>query len=299
LVKLAAFPKCYMDALCVTRTMSLFTWLDLAARLPVDGVELYDRFLEETTPRYLGLVRDGLRARGLAMPMMCYSPDFTLPDAALRRREVEKQLRVMEITASLGGRYCRVLSGQRRPGIPRAEALGWVVDAIERLIPRAEELDITLTIENHYKDNYWTYPEFAQDGDTFGEILARLPSPRLAVNFDPSNAMLAGEEPLVLLERVKHRVATMHASDRSLKPGHSLADLRAQESSVGYASILEHGEIGRGLNSFDAIFTTLRDVGFDGWISIEDGVNGFEELERSARFLRGKIADYWPSAAQG
>jgi sugar phosphate isomerase/epimerase len=74
-------------------------------------------------------------------------------------------------------------------------------------------------------------------------------------------------------------------------------DLRAQEDSTGYASILQHGEIGQGLNDFDTIFSILRGAGFDGWISIEDGVNGLDELHRSAEFLRDKMAQYWPESA--
>ena len=294
MVKLAAFPKCYMEELCVTRSMSLFDWIDLAALLPIDGLEMYDRFFPDFSPHYLTEVRNRLAEKGLEMPMMCYSPDFTKPDTAAWQEEIEKQKRVMDVTATLGGKYCRVLSGQRRPGLSRSQGIELVVRAIESLLPHAEALDITLTLENHYKDNYWQYPEFAQGSDIFREILDRLPTPRLGVNYDPSNAILAGEDPLELLENVKGRVVTMHASDRSLKPGYTVADLHAQEDSLGYASILQHGEIGQGLNDFDAIFSTLRSVGFDGWVSIEDGVNGFDELERSANFLRSKIAHYWP-----
>ncbi|MGI8635669.1 MAG: hypothetical protein ACR2KZ_09735, partial [Segetibacter sp.] len=57
---------------------------------------------------------------------------------------------------------------------------------------------------------------------------------------------------------------------------------------------LSHGEIGKGLNDYDAIFTELKRVDFNGWISIEDGVDGMDQLERSVRFLRKKIAEYWP-----
>ena len=64
-------------------------------------------------------------------------------------------------------------------------------------------------------------------------------------------------------------------------------------------SRLRHGEIGRGLNDYDAIFSELAGVGFDGWISIEDGVNGVEELQRSAQFLRHKIAVHWPPSRTG
>jgi sugar phosphate isomerase/epimerase len=239
-------------------------------------------------------VRDALDKKGVAMPMMCYSPDFTVPGAAARRGEIERQKRVMEVTAALGGKYCRVLSGQRRPGVSREAGTAWVAEAIEALIPHAEGLGLTLTLENHYKDNYWQHPEFAQFSDVFLEILAGVPSPTLAVNYDPSNALLAGEDPLALLHRVKHRVVTMHASDRTLKPGYTPDDLRAREDSTGYASILQHGEIGKGLNDFDTIFSILREAGFDGWISIEDGVNGLGELRRSAEFLREKMGRYWP-----
>jgi hypothetical protein len=34
-------------------------------------------------------------------------------------------------------------------------------------------------------------------------------------------------------------------------------------------------------------------VGFDSWISIEDGVDGMAQLERSVVFLRKKISRYW------
>src|SRR4051812_48349070 len=103
MVQLAAFPKCYMDELCITRTMTVFEWIDLAATLPVDGVEMYDRFFPQTDPATLQAVRAKLAAAGLAMPMMCYSPDFTIPDAAARQAEIDQQRRVMAVTAALGG----------------------------------------------------------------------------------------------------------------------------------------------------------------------------------------------------
>ena len=149
-------------------------------------------------------------------------------------------------------------------------------------------------MENHYKDNYWRYPEFAQPMKIFTAILDQIESPWLGVNFDPSNALLAGEEPLELLERVKHRVVSMHASDRYLSSG-TLADLRREEDSIGYAQRLSHGVIGKGLNDYDKIFATLKSIGFSSWISIEDGMNGVEDLRESVRFLRAKINEYFPA----
>jgi sugar phosphate isomerase/epimerase len=84
----------------------------------------------------------------------------------------------------------------------------------------------------------------------------------------------------------------MHASDRYLEGG-TLDDLKAQEGSVGYAKFLKHGVIGKGLNDYDRIFGILKEAGFDGWVSIEDGLNGLEELRESASFLRKKIREYF------
>jgi sugar phosphate isomerase/epimerase len=281
-----------MDQLCVDHTMAVLEWIELAATLGVDGLEFYSGFLRDD-PDFLHEVRNALERHQLAMPMLCCSPDFTQPDPALLAAEIEREKRMIELTAFFGGRYCRVLSGQRRPGLERAAGVTQVVGVLKSLLPFAEQHDVVLTMENHYKDNYWEYPEFAQKMDVFVEIVDQIDSPWFGVNFDPSNTLLAGEDPLVLLERVKDRVVTMHASDRYLKRG-TIEDLRREENAAGYASRLAHGVIGEGLNDYDAIFTVLRLVGFESWISIEDGINGMDELRQSASFLRSKIDRHFP-----
>jgi sugar phosphate isomerase/epimerase len=294
--RLAVFPKCFMDQLCVDHTMTVCQWIELAATLNVDGLEFYSGFLRDDES-FLAEVKDALAHHNLAMPMLCCSPDFTQPDPVLLENEIQREKRMIELTAYFGGQYCRVLSGQRRPGLARNEGVARVVAAIKRLLPFAEQHGIVLTLENHYKDNYWQYPEFAQKMDIFTEIVDRIESPWFGVNFDPSNTILAGEDPLVLLDRVKDCVVTMHASDRYLKTG-TLEDLRREEDSTGYAARLAHGVIGKGLNDYDAIFSVLRSVGFDSWISIEDGVNGMDELRESVRFLRAKIDWHFHAAAE-
>src|SRR5262245_29040964 len=110
--RLSVFPKCYMDALCVTRTLTLPAWIEMAASLGVDGVEMYPGFFESFEPAYLERLRGALERGGLEAPMMCASPDFTQPDREARRAEVEREKAMIDVTAALGGRFCRVLSGQ-------------------------------------------------------------------------------------------------------------------------------------------------------------------------------------------
>lgn len=296
--KLAAFPKAFMQALCKDGSMKIGQWIELASTLDVQGLEWYAGFLEMEDETNWGRFRREVENTGKVIPMMCCSPDFTHPNLAFRKNEIAKQKRWIDMTYALGGSYCRVLSGQRRPELSVDDGIQFAVDSIEACLPYARSLGIKLIIENHYKDDFWEYPEFAQKMDIFCRLVDRIDHPSFGVNYDPSNTFLAGEDPVELLKRVSHRVVTMHASDRYLTSG-TLEDLRNEEVGVtGYAKRLSHGEIGKGLNDYDAIFTELRRVGFDGWISIEDGVDGMEQLARSVEFLKHKIAKYWPGSTR-
>ncbi len=291
--RLAAFPKAFMQALCKDGTMQLAEWIALGLQLDIEGLEWYAGFLEMSDKKNWSHFRKLVEDNGKIIPMMCCSPDFTHPDKSFRKKEISKQKEWIDMTYTLGGTYCRVLSGQRRPELSIDEGLQYAAECIEICLPYAAEKNITLIIENHYKDDFWVYPEFAQKTDVFCKLIERIHYPNFGVNYDPSNAYLAGEDPLELLRKISARVVTMHASDRYLNKG-TLEDLHKEESGVaGYAKRLKHGEIGKGLNNYDAIFTELKRVGFNGWISIEDGVDGIDQLERSIQFLRKKINEYW------
>lgn len=291
--KLAVFPKAFMKELCVTGEMSLDEWIDLTSVLEIDGLEWYAGFLEMENPNNWDRYRRRVSDAGLEIPMMCCSPDFTHPDPVFRKEQIQKQKQWIDMTYALGGHYCRVLSGQRRPELSIDDGVKLTVDSILECVAYAKLLGITLILENHYKDDFWKFPEFAQKSSVFCQIVEAIDDPYFGVNYDPSNTFLAGEDPLELLEKVKYRIKTMHASDRYLVGG-TLKDLRKMEdNSEGYASVLRHGEIGKGLNDYDAIFTTLKSVHFDSWISIEDGVEGMDQLKRSVDFVNQKIKQYW------
>jgi len=296
--RLAAFPKGFFDLL-IARQMSVFEWIQYAGQLDLDGVELYPQFLDAFDSGYLANIRRTADAEGLGLPMMCHSPDFTRPDPDDRRAEVERTKLMIVATAELGGGYCRVLSGQNRPGLVEAEAIKWVIDCLWQLESSAKDAGVLMCMENHYKDGLWEYPEFAQSHRRYFAILDGVDSPWLKVQYDPSNAIVAGEDPYLLLDRVLPRIATVQASDRYLEGG-SIEDLQAidRDPQHGYAPYVKHGVIGQGLNDYDRILGTLARAGYDGWVSIEDGDGatvevGLDNLRRSAEFLRAKFAQYF------
>src|SRR3954453_6076054 len=277
--------------------MTVFEWIDMARGLDADGLEMYELFFTSLDPVYLDSVGDAIRSDGLAMPMLCCSPDFTQPDPDARRRAVDHEARMIEVTRRLGGpgAVCRVLSGQRYPEVGREQGLEWVVRCIEDVLPVAREQDIILGLENHYKDGFWKYPEFAQKKDVFLELLGAIPDrEHFGVQYDPSNALVAGDDPVELLRSVADRVVSMHASDRYLAEGATLDDLRQADGTLGYSPDLRHGVTGRGLNDYEAIFRILALRDYSGWISIEDGMSGMEEMAESLAFLRGMVAKHFP-----
>jgi sugar phosphate isomerase/epimerase len=291
LPRVSVFPKCYFDLLCCGE-MDYVQWIRAAATLGAEGVEHYDGFFRSLEAADVDPIVKAMAETGQTSSMLCFSPDFTHDDARERARQVERQKRAIDLAVTLGTRYCRTLSGQQRPGLTRHEGMTRSVDGLLRSVEYAERRGVVLCLENHYKDGTWRYPEFAQPEDIFLEILERVDSPVLGVQYDPSNALVGGYDPVRFLVRVMPRVVTMHASDRYVE-GEAPERLREADGTPGYPDRLKHGETGKGLIDYDAIFRILADARFDGWISVEDGMDGLDELRRSVQFLKQKRADHF------
>jgi sugar phosphate isomerase/epimerase len=162
-------------------------------------------------------------------------------------------------------------------------------------LPVARECDVVLGLENHYKDSFWKYPEFAQKKDVFLELVNAIADhDHFGVQYDPSNAIVAGDDPIELLKAVADRVVSMHASDRYLAAGTTLEDLRQSDGMLGDSPNLCHGVTGKGLNDYHAIFRILAENQYGGWVSIEDGMNGMDEMAESLAFLRRLSVTYFP-----
>lgn len=298
-LRISAFPKCYLDKIAGERSMSVFEWIEMAKSLDADGLEMYEGFFTSLDPGYLNSVGDAIHSAGFAMPMLCCSPDFTQPSSDDRKRAVEREIQMVHVARRLGGpgTVCRVLSGQRRPNIDREQAMSWVATCIQEVLVVAREIDVILGIENHYKDGFWQYPEFAQKKDVFLDLVNSISDrTHFGVQFDPSNALVAGDDPIDLLKCIADRVVSMHASDRYLVEGASLDELRQSDGTLGYSPNLKHGVTGKGLNNYDTIFRILAENNYRGWVSIEDGMNGMEEMAESLAFLRRITAKYFPEA---
>src|SRR5437763_9269173 len=127
----SAFPKCYLEQISKGE-MSVFEWIEMAKGLDADGLEMYEGFFTSLEDEYLNGVADAIHTAGFEMPMLCCSPDFTAPDADKRKREIEREARMIGVARELGGpgTVCRILSGQRYPQVSWEQGREWVLEAI-------------------------------------------------------------------------------------------------------------------------------------------------------------------------
>ena len=49
---LAAFPKCFIDSICVEKSMTVYDWIEATATMDIDGLEFYWPMTPSNDPRY-------------------------------------------------------------------------------------------------------------------------------------------------------------------------------------------------------------------------------------------------------
>ena len=143
--------------------------IDAAARMGFDGVEILQVQMagDETNARLQRLKRQA-HALGLGLCGFSTHQGFVSPDRAVRRENVEKTRRSIDLASRLGIATMRVNTGRwgtsrdfdelmankgiepRLPGHTDEEACGWVIEALEECLPRAEECGVVLGLENHW-----------------------------------------------------------------------------------------------------------------------------------------------------
>jgi sugar phosphate isomerase/epimerase len=249
--------------------MTLNDWFRFAAELGLDGVECSPMFLPPLgTTSHLDF-RRGAESHGLAVSnFTCYS-DFTQPDPAAREREVAAMFANALAAKEMGSPTVRALTGQQWPGVGRREGITWVVEAIRRVCAEADRLGVKVVIENHTQAFTWKYFDFAMQGEVLLEILDLLRDTSVGIQFDTGNPLVAGEDPLILFEKLQDRIAYVHLNDVP-RPG-----------------VFEFAAVGSGIAPNREVLSRLKRRGFDGWVGIEEASVGDDASYRGAvRYAR-------------
>ena len=261
-MKLSCLPVSLYDDIFSGKS-SVADWIQFGAELGLDAVDFSIKFFPKRDAATLNHTIAALERLNVQSCMLaCYS-DFTHPDPTQRQQELTNLKADISLAKTLGAKFVRVTAGQNHPGIERTSGVQWVVDGFRRALDAAESRGITLAYENHTKGAPWEYWDFSQPTEIFLEILNALSDTPLGVCFDTANPLVLNEDVLALLDEVIERVVVLH-----------IFDMRE-------AGKFEAVRVGTGASPIPQVFSRMRRVGYDGWLSIEEasrsGKQGFTE----------------------
>jgi len=174
-----------------------------------------------------------------------WHPSWIEPDAEARQRRIEHTLGAIRLARDLGAPGISLEPGGPLPqGMSRDDAMQLFRDGLASVLPTAAECGVNLLVE----------PEprlLIERPEQFEELLDGFRHERLALNFDIGHFYCVGVDPADAMRRLAPYIRHVHLEDIAPSREH------------------KHLVPGRGAIDFDAVFTALRDVGYDGWATVE------------------------------
>ena len=160
-------------------TMTLFDFIDFAAELPLDAVELTSYYWAEKTEAYAAKLKAHAAKKKLAVSGVPVGNNFCLSDEAKWKAQVQDVKDWTQRAAQVGASTVRIFAGNVAKGDTLADAQKRVVAALEECCPVAEKLGVMLALENH--GGITDTPEHLL------ELVKPVKSKALGVNIDTGN----------------------------------------------------------------------------------------------------------------
>jgi L-ribulose-5-phosphate 3-epimerase len=194
------------------------TCIDEAARMGFDGVDILLMQMDKKDNGYLQMLKRRALVNGLDLCCMSTHQAFVAPEAAKRQQNVDLTLGQIELAYKLGIPIIRINTGRwgttgsfddlmaKRgiepplPGYTEEDGFKWVIDSIEKLLPKAEECGVILGLENHWG--------MARTPEGLLRIVNSIHSPWLQVLLDTGNFL---EDPYDKFEKCAPQTAFMQA----------------------------------------------------------------------------------------
>jgi len=216
-------------------TMTLFDFIDFAAELPLDAVELTSYYFAETSEAYLDKLKAHAAQKKLAISGVPVGNNFCISDETKRKAEVQHVKDWTERAAKLGAKTVRIFAGNLEKGDTLQEAQKRVVAAMEECCAVAEKLGIYLALENH--GGITDTPEHLLD------LVKPVKSHALGVNVDTGN----------------FRTPDPYADIAKIAPYGVVSQIKTEVSPGGK---LEPADLGRVIKIF-------KDANFHGYVALE------------------------------
>jgi L-ribulose-5-phosphate 3-epimerase len=179
------------------RRVTIPECIDKAAALGFDGVEILHVQMENESNAALQKIKRHAHTLGLALMGFSTHQGFVTPNPQDRHTNIQKTLYQIDVAYRLGIPTMRINTGRwgtiksfddfmAKKGIEPTleghtddEAFKWVIDSLEKLLPRAEECGVVLGLENHWG--------LGRTADGVLKIVESIKSPWLQITLDTGN----------------------------------------------------------------------------------------------------------------
>jgi sugar phosphate isomerase/epimerase len=130
-------------------TMSLENFIDAAALLPFDAVELTGYYFPSTSAQYLANLKGRCTRLGLDISGTAVGNNFCTSDATRYKEEIALVKTWIEHTSRLGGKTLRIFAGNVDKGDTEERARARCVAAFQETCDHAAQFGVYLALENH------------------------------------------------------------------------------------------------------------------------------------------------------
>jgi sugar phosphate isomerase/epimerase len=174
-----------------------------------------------------------------------WHPSWIEPDPHYRRIRVEHTRRSLTLARELGAPSITTEpGGPVEPGKSWSAALELFVDTLRPVAEHAEREGVLLLIE----------PEpglLIENADQYLELMQHVDSPAVGLNFDIGHFYCVGDDPALTVNRLAPYIRHFHLED------------------IAGNRVHHHLIPGEGAIEFAAVFRAIRQISYEGWITIE------------------------------
>jgi len=250
--------------------MSVADFIRVANDLGTKNVELLNVFWRERDDE-IRQATDQLRGLELFVSAYDVGNDFVKADRSDFRSAVREVQRGVDVAKKIGAPIVRVFAGAPKDGISRSRAFELMIEGLSAGADYAGDHGVKLALENH-GELYGTAAQLL-------EIMRRVGSPNLGLNFDVGNFVPAGDDANSAIDKVFKYVLHIHMKDiRRAKPD----DKEVFEGADSKRYVVVGP--GEGKTDVARFMRKLEVLGYAGVISLENESAG-DELENTKRYL--------------
>ncbi len=189
-----------------------------------------------------------------------FEPSLAHPRKDLREWRVAYTRKCLEIASELEAPSVSITSGRMASGIDPDQSLSLLRDSVDRLVGDARKYGVLLGIEYEPGLLIERYEELVA-------FIGQVASPYVGANLDLGHSHVLGEDPWTVVSALGSGIFHVHLEDiRSRKHYHLIP--------------------GQGDMDFSALGRCLRNIGYDGFVTVELYTYSHQPLEAARRSLK-------------